>query len=385
MRVFVSYRHDSDEHKERVHRLALALRARNIEVVIDRDMLPGGPPAGWHVWSEAQVRDADRVLVACTEGYRRVYDEKEVAGVGLGSACEARQIRLELFRSRGSTEKFRPVLVDATCHGSIPDNLAPLHAFAVYRPADFEQLVEWLTGTSTLPDPIVPTRWPDPLASYQRPLADREAEFEHFIGMVTGQSPQRIMLVQGTTNLGKSALIAEMEAYSDRINLDSVKFDFKGGLTNQELYNELRLDLHLPASTRADPDMSVVVEHLMRRDQPFLLLLDTFQDAGGDSRQFLETLLSRMGRCPRVAVVVGGQTVPTPQPKWSQWAKTFRLQPIVDVAPWARFADERWRRQIESKDLALLVQAAKGEPGLLVTLLGNVLGDAKASAAGFGR
>ena len=72
--VFISYSHDSDDHKQRVLALADYLRAtHHINVVIDRDMLPGGPAEGWPHWSEDQVRRADKVLVACTEQYCRRY------------------------------------------------------------------------------------------------------------------------------------------------------------------------------------------------------------------------------------------------------------------------------------------------------------------------
>jgi len=54
--VFISYSHDSDTHRERVHALADRLCGDGIEVVIDRDQLPGGPPEGWPLWSEAQAR-----------------------------------------------------------------------------------------------------------------------------------------------------------------------------------------------------------------------------------------------------------------------------------------------------------------------------------------
>lgn len=52
-RVFISYSHDNEEHKARVYDLAKRLRADGLTVIIDHDMLPGGPPEGWSVWSEA--------------------------------------------------------------------------------------------------------------------------------------------------------------------------------------------------------------------------------------------------------------------------------------------------------------------------------------------
>ncbi len=41
-KVFISYSHDSEVHKRRVRELAERLRAHQLEVLIDQDMLPGG-------------------------------------------------------------------------------------------------------------------------------------------------------------------------------------------------------------------------------------------------------------------------------------------------------------------------------------------------------
>jgi TIR domain len=41
-RVFISYSHDSEKHKERVHALGDRLRNDGVTVILDRDMLPGG-------------------------------------------------------------------------------------------------------------------------------------------------------------------------------------------------------------------------------------------------------------------------------------------------------------------------------------------------------
>jgi hypothetical protein len=70
VRVFLSYSHDDDVHKGRVHALADRLRSDpDLKIVLDRDTGPGGPDEGWPAWSERQVRDSDRVLIACSRQY----------------------------------------------------------------------------------------------------------------------------------------------------------------------------------------------------------------------------------------------------------------------------------------------------------------------------
>src|SRR2546421_4925168 len=101
-RVFISYSHDSNAH---VADLAARLRASGVQVTVDSDTGPGGPSEGWEAWSEAQVKDADRVLIACTETYCRRYELKEDPGVGLGAVWEARAIRQLLYGAGGFNEK----------------------------------------------------------------------------------------------------------------------------------------------------------------------------------------------------------------------------------------------------------------------------------------
>ena len=123
MRVFISYSHDSDAHKDRVFVLACELRARGIAAQIDLDMHPGGPHEGWPLWCERQVREADRVLVVCTATYRRRYEGTEPLGTGCGATSEALQIRQEIYDRSSLNEKFRAVLFDGSTRDDVPDQL----------------------------------------------------------------------------------------------------------------------------------------------------------------------------------------------------------------------------------------------------------------------
>jgi hypothetical protein len=62
-RVFISYSHDSPEHKQRV--LALSDRLRNDGIEAELDQYQTRPPQGWSYWCEEQLRPAnsDFVLV----------------------------------------------------------------------------------------------------------------------------------------------------------------------------------------------------------------------------------------------------------------------------------------------------------------------------------
>ena len=61
-------------HLTRVHALADRLAGKKgIDLILDRDTRPGGPDEGWPEWSERQVKEADHVLIACSEEYALRY------------------------------------------------------------------------------------------------------------------------------------------------------------------------------------------------------------------------------------------------------------------------------------------------------------------------
>ena len=86
------------------------------------------------MWSEAQVKNADLILVACTENYHRRYEGEEEPGIGLGSACEARAIRQLVYNEGGNNEKFRVILFTEHDEQNIPLNLQPYHHFPLHIP-----------------------------------------------------------------------------------------------------------------------------------------------------------------------------------------------------------------------------------------------------------
>ncbi|MBO6850544.1 MAG: toll/interleukin-1 receptor domain-containing protein [Marinobacter sp.] len=78
-RVFVSYSHDSAEHKEWVLNFATTLRLRGVDVVLDQwDLKPGGDLPHF---MESHLDSSDFILMICTENYVRKADSGE-GGVG---------------------------------------------------------------------------------------------------------------------------------------------------------------------------------------------------------------------------------------------------------------------------------------------------------------
>lgn len=137
-KVFISYSHDSGEHKSRVYSLSERLRKDGIDCHIDQ--YETAPPEGWARWTRNQIRQADLVLVVCTETYERRYEGTEVAGKGAGAKWEGGIITQELYESEGRNSKFIPVVFSAGDRAHIPLELRQ----GTYHVVDGEQGYEGL-------------------------------------------------------------------------------------------------------------------------------------------------------------------------------------------------------------------------------------------------
>lgn len=144
-RVFISYSHDSDEHRQRVLDLANALRRQGIDAWIDR--FEPWPAIGWPLWMERQIAAADRILVVCTPTYRKRFDRLEKApGVGRGVAWEGLLLRNWLYEDLdGRLGRTGAVIFEGTgTKADIPQALSGQTSFS--ESADHAQLVAFLLG-----------------------------------------------------------------------------------------------------------------------------------------------------------------------------------------------------------------------------------------------
>ena len=125
--VFISYSHDSDEHRERVLALSERLREDGIETILDQ-YVNGSPPGGWPRWMLDQLDTADSVIVVCTETYYRRFRGHEEPGKGKGVDWEGALITQEIYDRRSRTLKFVPVLLGRRRRGLDPRAAALRHA-----------------------------------------------------------------------------------------------------------------------------------------------------------------------------------------------------------------------------------------------------------------
>lgn len=110
--IFISYSHDSADHKKWVAHLATKLFESGIKVILDQwDLSLGDSPTRF---MESGINDADRVLLICTQEYVRK------AEAGEGGAGYERMIVTSELAQKIDTNKFIPVTRQESSLHDIP-------------------------------------------------------------------------------------------------------------------------------------------------------------------------------------------------------------------------------------------------------------------------
>src|SRR5689334_7281475 len=103
-RVFISYCHESAEHRRRVLSLSTRLRSDGVDSNIDQ-YVKGSPENGWARWAQDQVRLAEFVLVVCTKSYYVRFLGQEVGDEGKGGDWEGAIITQKLYDDKSIGNK----------------------------------------------------------------------------------------------------------------------------------------------------------------------------------------------------------------------------------------------------------------------------------------
>lgn len=111
-KLFISYSHDSDEHRDWVYNLACRLVESGVEVILDQWDIKLG--SNILKFMEKGLMNSDRVLVVCTDNYNRKSNE----GLG-GVGYEKNILTAELFAVQ-DTNKFIPCIRGVTTGSKTP-------------------------------------------------------------------------------------------------------------------------------------------------------------------------------------------------------------------------------------------------------------------------
>ncbi|MGM7645471.1 SEFIR domain-containing protein [Nocardia sp. JW2] len=156
-RVFVSYSHDSPEHKELVREFSTFLRSEagvdvRLDVWDDKERLD------WSLWAIEQLTEADFVLVIASPAYKRRADGTAAADEGRGAQFEAAIIRDGITRDRPrETRRILPVILPGRSVDEVPVFLTA-HSTTRYEISEFttegvNDLLAALSGVTEHPAP----------------------------------------------------------------------------------------------------------------------------------------------------------------------------------------------------------------------------------------
>lgn len=151
--VFVSYSHDSEDHRAWVLKFVDRLRQDGIDAWID--IYEPAPSQGWPRWMAQQIEAARVVIVVCTDTYKRRFDGLEIAGTGNGVTWEGYHIAQVLYNGGARNEKFIPVVAPGATQNAIPVALAGYTHYSL--PGGHEALCRHILGEPAVrPPPLGP-------------------------------------------------------------------------------------------------------------------------------------------------------------------------------------------------------------------------------------
>jgi len=376
--VFLSYRHESPEHIRAVRRLGEMLRSINVPVVLDQFLLdenPGGPSLGWPAWCEEQVTQSACVLIVASSGWFSSYDDPAGTPGGYGAAGEAQLFRQALWDEKGFNDRLRIAFLHELAPDTVP---LRLRAWQQFRPFDddekFKELARWVSFALGIKvGELTPVRWPKPV-DFEPDLADRvDTEWRVVRDLMLGNSPERILFLQGDSGMGKSELLWQTATYADRLGIPVARINLKGGgLDVAAILGQFHLELSkkLPNFSRDGGSKT----YLLRMDlralrEPALAIFDHFEDVAANkpivdwlNQQFLPEVET----APGLAVIVAGQKVPEHAAMpWRDTARRLELGPIIDLVPWEKWVARKFPTlKTKQVDLNTILLVAKGNPSM---------------------
>jgi tetratricopeptide (TPR) repeat protein len=276
--VFISYSHDSDDHRAHVLSLSERLRQDGINTILDR-YVNGSPAEGWPRWMLNGLDAAARVLCVCTETYYRRFRGHEAPGKGKGVDWEGAIITQELYDARRVSQKFIPVLFEGGDEDHIPEPLRGQTHYRVHSEEGYQALYDALLGQSGVEpgqvgqrktksrakgqplafETAAPTKvlWPTKLRHAADCLVGRETELA-LLHQAWDAPETHLLVIRGKGGEGKTALVAawmaEMAAKDWRGAERVLDWSFYSQGTRDQTTATAEVFLHDALEHLGDPD-----------------------------------------------------------------------------------------------------------------------------------
>ena len=222
-RVFISYSHESKEHGERVLSLAMRLRQDGIDASMDR-LAPQNPAGGWPDWMEKQIREADFVLLICTEEYLRRVEQRFEEQRGRGVFWEVTLVHSYLYESKGRDARFIPIFFSDDDEKWVPRTLQGSR-YCIATPSGYESLYRLLTNQPEVspgglgPIKEYPTLVPKPLAFAPETAVARLDEESEFVQLkaLASQLGQDATLIRFENHLDEEVALYWLDYGGQRV------------------------------------------------------------------------------------------------------------------------------------------------------------------------
>ncbi|MCH9699384.1 MAG: TIR domain-containing protein [Gammaproteobacteria bacterium] len=141
IKVFISYSHDSDEHRKWVQSLSDRLREDGVETILDQ-YLDSSPAEGWPRWMMNGIEAADKVLCICTEKYDQRFRGHAPVEEGHGADWEGAIITQEIYDSKHISNTFIPILRSANDKEFVPILLGGQSRYTIDSETNYKALLD---------------------------------------------------------------------------------------------------------------------------------------------------------------------------------------------------------------------------------------------------
>jgi hypothetical protein len=216
-------------------------------------------------------------------------------------------------------------------------------------------------------------QWPSDVPELHWPMADHSEARAAFARLLCEASPERALLVRGTSETGKSHMSKQMIRNAGLLpGVVAGRFDFKG-TTNIGIEAFAQpLGIEPPAGPALNEQLAKIFTELRRRAQPTLLVFDTYEAAAGEVKDRIESvLLPYLVPARWLRVVITGQSVPTRVGStWESVAASALTLQLPGPEDWLAYGRVNREEPLSLEFVTQVHQLGEGRASVLASLLG---------------